>query len=274
MAFTADDFIVEEDNVVIVSRDGWLKRQKEVRDLSTTRLREGDAVLAVLPGSTRSTIVLFTNLGVAYTSRIADVPASTGYGEPVQMLFKLRDGERVIAAFSLDARVIGRIAARKEGEVPPVHALAVTSDGYSLRCSFESFVEPSTRAGRRYARPSQSVEVVGVARVTGDEVVIAATRDARAMLCRSDEVNYLSGPGKGVILIKLASEDHVLGFIASRGDRDLMRVETSRGSEQTISTTKYDVTGRGGKGRELLQLGQFLRVIPTDVENPEPLDPN
>src|SRR5688500_16266587 len=38
--FTADDFIVEEDNVVIVSRDGWVKRQKEVRDLSTTRLRE------------------------------------------------------------------------------------------------------------------------------------------------------------------------------------------------------------------------------------------
>ena len=40
--FSADDFIVEEDNVVIVSRDGWVKRQKEVRDLSTTRLREGD----------------------------------------------------------------------------------------------------------------------------------------------------------------------------------------------------------------------------------------
>ena len=31
VSFTADDFIVEEDNVVIVSRDGWLKRQKEVR---------------------------------------------------------------------------------------------------------------------------------------------------------------------------------------------------------------------------------------------------
>jgi DNA gyrase subunit A len=34
-----DDFIVDEDNVVIVSRDGWVKRQKDVKDLSTTRLR-------------------------------------------------------------------------------------------------------------------------------------------------------------------------------------------------------------------------------------------
>ena len=52
--YTAEDFIVEEDNVVIVSRDGWVKRQKEVKDLATTRLREGDSVLAVLAGSTRA----------------------------------------------------------------------------------------------------------------------------------------------------------------------------------------------------------------------------
>ncbi|HMI90152.1 MAG TPA: DNA topoisomerase (ATP-hydrolyzing), partial [Polyangiales bacterium] len=52
--YTADDFIVEEDNVIIVSRDGWVKRQKDVKDLSTTRLREGDAVLAAFAGSTRA----------------------------------------------------------------------------------------------------------------------------------------------------------------------------------------------------------------------------
>ena len=56
-----------------------------------------------------------------------------------------------------------------------MHALAVTSDGYSLRFGLEPFVEPSTRAGRRYARPSEGVEVVGVAKITGDEIVIAAT---------------------------------------------------------------------------------------------------
>ena len=284
VAFTADDFIVEEDNVVIVSRDGWVKRQKEVRDLASTRLREGDSVLAVLPGSTRASVAFFTNFGVAYTARIVDVPASTGYGEPVQKLFKLRDAERVIAAFSLDPRVAGQItpvpAARgrkvaagdADVEIPPVHAVAVTSDGYSLRFSLEPFVEPSTRAGRRYARPAEGMEVVGVARVTGSETVIAATQEARAILCPVGEINFLSGPGKGVILIKLhAGDDRVIGFVASSSDRDLLRVETSRGAEQTISTAKYEVTGRGGKGRELLQRGQFTRVIPNDIEAPPPL---
>ena len=56
--------------------------------------------------------------------------------------------------------------------------------------------------------------------------------------------------------------DRLLGFIASKGDRDLMVVETSRGAEQTVSTAKYEVTSRGGKGRELLQRGSFTRVVP------------
>ena len=269
--YTAEDFIIEEDNVVIVSRDGWIKRQKEVKDLSTTRLREGDAVLAVAQGSTRASVGFFSNFGAAYSVRIADVPASTGYGEPIQRLFKLKDGERIVAAFSLDPRVAGAIAAKKEGAEPPVHAVAVTSDGYSLRFSLEAFVEPSTRAGRRYARVADGAEVVGVARLTGGEILIAATREARAMLTRATEVNYLSGPGRGVILIKLDADDRVLGFIASSGDRDLMTVETSRGAEQTISTTKYGVTGRGGKGRELLQRGQFTKVVPVTPEAPPPL---
>jgi DNA gyrase subunit A len=275
--YSAEDFIVEEDNVVIVSRDGWVKRQKEVKDIATTRLREGDAVLAVGQGSTRATVVFFSNFGVAYSVRIADVPASTGYGEPIQRLFKLKDGERIVAAVSLDPRVAGAIAATRrpgssEPGEPKVHAVAVTSDGYSLRFSFEPFVEPSTRSGRRYARTAEGAEVVGVSRLTGGEILIAATREARAILTKADEVNFLSGPGRGVILIKLDKKtDRVLGFIASSGDRDLMTVETTRGAEQTISTAKYEVTGRGGKGRELLQRGQFTKVVPVIPEAPPAL---
>jgi DNA gyrase subunit A len=270
---SADAFIVEEDSVVVVSRDGWVKRQKEVRDLTTTRLREGDEVLAALAGSTRATIVFFTNFGVAYSARFVDVPASTGYGEPIQRLFKFRDGERVVAALSLDPRVTKDILPRREGQVPKTHAVAVSSDGYGLRFGLDGFAEPSTRAGRRFARPAGGAEVVGVQAVTGDEILIVATQEARAVLCRVDEVNYLSGPGKGVIVIKLQKdEDRVLGFVASTGDRDLLTVETSRGAEQTISTAKYEITGRGGKGRELLQRGQFTRVVPSLPEPPPSLE--
>ena len=104
--------------------------------------------------------------------------------------------------------------------------------------------------------------------MNGDEVLIAATRQGRAILCQAREVNFLSGPGKGVRLIKLRDNDQVLGFVASTGARDLLTVETDRGSTQNISTAKYEVVGRGGKGRELTQRGGFTRVVPRPVTVP------
>src|SRR5262249_47475194 len=265
-AYTADDFIVDEDNVVIVSRDGWVKRQKEVKDLSTSRLREGDSILAAFNGSTRATCVFFSNFGVAYTCRFIDVPASTGYGEPIQKQFKLKDGEKIVGAMSLDPRVVGVVAppAPKKGadapaEPAPVHAVAVSADGYSLRFNLDSFIEPSTRAGRKFARPAKGSEIVGVAKLVGGEILIAATAEGRGLLAKAEEINFLSGPGKGVMLIKLGKEDRVLGFIASSGDRDLLTVETTRGAEQTISTAKYSITGRAGKRKDVRQRGGIER---------------
>ena len=154
--YTADDFIVDEDNVVIVSRDGWVKRQKEVKDLgddAPARRRRGAG------GGRRAArarrCVFFTNFGAAYTCRIIDVPASTGYGEPIQRLFKFKDGERIVAALSLDPRVGRRRSRRRrKGTPPPVHALAVTSDGYSLRFGLEPLrrAEHARRAALRAAR--------------------------------------------------------------------------------------------------------------------------
>src|SRR5688500_8083964 len=95
--YTAEDFIVAEDNHVLVTADGWVKRQKEINP-ETTRLREGDRILSLVAGSTRAPITFFSNYGTAYTCRIIDIPATTGYGEPIQKLFKPKDGERVVAA--------------------------------------------------------------------------------------------------------------------------------------------------------------------------------
>ena len=205
--FTADDFIVEEDNVVIVSRDGWVKRQKEVRDLSTTRLREGDSVLAVLPGSTRATVVFFTNFGAAYTvahHRRAGLHRLRRAGAEAVQAARRRAGDRRVQPRPARGRrhqERGRKASRRQ-----VHAIAVTSDGYSLRFGLEPFVEaeharrPAVRAAGRGGRGRRRRQDHAATRRS------SPPRGTRARSsCQADEVNYLSGPGKGVILIKLAS---------------------------------------------------------------------
>jgi DNA gyrase subunit A len=150
--------------------------------------------------------------------------------------------------------------------------LAVSSNGYSLRFSVEPFAQPSTRAGRKFARVSSGAQVVGVALISGKEAVVAATRRARAMLCKAKEVNFLAGPGKGVLLIKLGKDDRVIGFIAAKSERDKLTVETDRGGTQTISTARYALISRGGKGREILKRGNLVAVVPEELAAPAPFE--
>src|SRR5437867_3087213 len=84
LTYDPEAYIVHEEATVLLSRDGWLKRVREVKDPSATRLREGDALAAMLPGTTRDRLVLYSTTGTMYVLRVADVPATTGYGEPVQ----------------------------------------------------------------------------------------------------------------------------------------------------------------------------------------------
>src|SRR5258708_7913087 len=133
----------------------------------------------------------------------------------------------------------GARAAKKEGAEARVHAVAVTSDGYSLRFSLEPFVEPSTRSGRRYARTAEGAEVVGVARLTGGEILIAATREARAILTKADEGNFLSGPGRGVVLIRLSpKDDRAVGFISTSGHGDRWTAKTTAARGQTTGRAR------------------------------------
>ncbi|MEZ6096913.1 MAG: DNA topoisomerase (ATP-hydrolyzing) [Pirellulaceae bacterium] len=272
--FTADDFIVAEDCAILITTDGWVKRQKQITDPGKSRLREGDQVLACVAGSTRSVVAFFSSLGVCYSARMVDIPASTGYGEPIQKLFKLKDGERIVACISLDPRVIGNIEEdpKKPEYCPEVHGFAAASNGFALRFCLAPFAEPSTRSGRRYARVATGAEMISVATVHGTETILAVTADCRAMVCPCDEVNYLSGPGKGVMLIKLAKTDRLIGFKPSTGDRDLLQVETNRGAKKTISTAKYRVTSRGGKGIEIQKNGKISQVVSPPPDAPPPLE--
>ena len=271
--YTAEDFIVAEDCHVLITRDGWVKRQKQIVDPSKSRLRQGDSVLAVVAGSTRATIGFFSSYGFCYTARFIDIPASTGFGDPIQKLFRLKDGEKIVATVSFDPRLYSLVPP-DENHYPADFGIAAASNGFALLFSCAPLVEPSTRNGRRFARVSTGHQIVGV-QVIDDtyETVLAISRECRAMVCPTQEINFLSGPGKGVTLIKLSKTDRLIGFKASTGDRDLLVVETNRGAQKTISTAKYRVTGRGGKGIEIQKNGKIARIVHPPPTSPPELAP-
>jgi DNA gyrase subunit A len=114
--------------------------------------------------------------------------------------------------------------------------------------------------------------VVSAALIRGGEKVIAASTEGRALVTKVDEVNYLSGPGRGVVLMKIGEGERLLAAKVAVGNDDTLRVRTSMGGEQKISADRYETTSRGGKGKEVIKRGSFAEVIMEDVESPAPLE--
>jgi DNA gyrase subunit A len=258
--FVAEDFIVDEEVTVVLSRDGWLKRVREVKDLSATRLREGDVVLAALRGSTKDSLAIFSNLGSCYVIRINDVPASTGYGEPVQKLLNFRDGERVVAGLVTSGNGPSAVPAA-------TLAIALTRKGFGFRFNLDPHRELSTRAGRRFAKPAEGDEVVGVLPVAPKDILCVVTAEARALVCAAAEAAELANAGRGVTIIKVGDDDEVIGFALGKPkEQDVLIAELESGKKIAVGPGRYHVSGRGGRGHVLARKARVVRVhVPVEA---------
>ncbi len=278
LEYTAEDYIIDEDVYVIVSRDGWVKRQGSYTSVDTIRVRDGDEIGWVLGGSTRATVGFFTNHGKAYTTRIDELPSTTGYGDPVQKLFDFDDGERIVGVVCFDERVLPR--PQPDPEVEPElfengtpdeeelepYIVAISQQGQAVRFTIDGYTDPSTRTGRTFMKLEAGDEVLMVEDAAGDENVCLASRNGHVLIFPVHQVSVYKGAAKGVIAIRLEENDRVLGATLSNAARDGLEVETNRGRREIVRTTKFDVSNRGNKGRLIIKRGHLAEVLHEPVE--------
>ena len=194
--------------------------------------REGDAVTHVLPGSTKEKVIFFTNRGSGYVIKINDIAATTGYGDPAQKYFKFGDGERIVAAMTLDPRAM-------------VAADPARGDAQGLRPAVrDARRTPRSRPRPAGATPSRARATRSSAwcRATTATSSVAATRDGHVLHCKADEIAKLEGPGRGVTVIKTDDDDMVIGFIAGAQERP------ARASRPRRAARTYRHAGRSEAG--------------------------
>ena len=277
--YTEEHYIVKEDVYVIVTRDGWVKRQRSYTDLDNIRVRDGDELGWVLPGSTRATVAFFTNFGKAYTARIDELQSTSGYGEPIQKLFDFSNKERVVGVTSMDERVLPRPVAEPEAspelfeangngkeEADGPLAVAVTAQGQTVRFSLSAYAETSTKSGRLFMRPGSKDEVIGVQPTAGDENMCIASREGYVLIFPVHQIPVYKNAAKGVIAMRLGKDDRILGFTLATAARQGLEVETSRGRREVVRTTKFDVSNRGNRGRQIIKRGRLTRVVSVPEE--------
>ncbi|HRA87344.1 MAG TPA: DNA topoisomerase 4 subunit A [Planctomycetaceae bacterium] len=257
-------YIVRENTNVVVTKEGWIKRVGQLSNVSKTRVREGDSVLTVVPGSTLDHAVFFCNDGIAYTLPIDQLPVSSGYGEPLAKRAKMKDGVSVVAALPTDTRFVASLD--EVGDGVGLTLFIATKGGQVMRLPFEAFRTPSTKAGRKFCRLGKTDQIVYIDLVREAETVFIASKKARILHFAIEDVPVLGGAGKGVRGIKLEAGDEVLGVVQMSRPSDAMRVKNDNDNILSFGQTKYQVTSRGGRGVKTSSRTGFVELIQPDIQ--------
>jgi DNA gyrase subunit A len=236
--YVAEDFVEHEACYVIVSRNGWARRIKSEPSESQLRFKEGDSLLQVIPSDTSEHIAFFSSAGKMYVIRAHDLPQTTGFGDPVQTIFKFGDGERLIASDHFPNIKDGGSA---EGEL-----LAIMENGAGLRIS-RDMVGETTRSGRRYANVKGDNAVYDV--IAADRpLVYIAHNGGKGLLFKLKEIPLLAGPGAGVRMIKLKKGDRIIG-VKNVSKKDSLRLVFDKGRDVIIKVKDAEPGRRATAGR-------------------------
>ncbi len=271
--FDPEAYILKENSNVVLTRDGWIKRVGRLAAIESTRVREGDEVIAVAPGSTLDHVIFFADDGTAYTMRINEVPASSGYGEPLAKFFRLDDQVKIVNAVTTDERFTPPEAPppkpKKKGEDPDPpgpYLLVATAQGQTLRTPLAPFRTASTKVGRMYARLNEDDRVVLAAVIKDEESIFLASAQGHVIHFPIEQINILAGVGKGVMGIKLADDDTCLGGALISERNPALITVTANGKTLEFRAGKYELTSRAGKGFEAVKRTTFVRVVPPPIE--------
>ncbi len=257
--FSQEDFIVYEDVTVIMTKMGWIRRVKTVGE--NLRFKEGDELLALLPANTRDNIAVFSSAGKVYVIKAFDLPSGSGFGEPVQSMFKFGDGERPVTAMNLTtvfAGTPGETGTDKQPELAlapkEVTALTVSGLGVGFKFDLGQFNSVTTRAGKKFAGIKAGDSIMGVD-ILDLPNVLFLTNEGKAVVVAAKDIPLLSGAGKGVKLVNVKKGEVTLFRPVRKGEQ--VKVVDEKGKEKTIDLKAYGVMTRGSVGLKAVKAVKF-----------------
>jgi len=278
MEYRAEDFIEHEFTHVIVSRDGWMRRVKNITRPETLRFKTGDGLLAWIPMNTADLVCFFTSVGKVYCIQALEIAQTTGFGDPVQSMFRFADKERVVSVMGMTTGPTGGgkkaandapasnnapVAKGQRGlfdrldskavqgvygqiTAPGKELLLVTENGMGFRFASDT-LGVTNRNGRKLANCKGDDAALGVS-VADKPLLFTLSSDGRGLLCDVGKISLLSGPGSGVRLMKLKPGARLLGYklVGLKGSVTLTYVT---GKDDTIKVRDLEKGARGSVGR-------------------------
>ncbi|MBW2599965.1 MAG: DNA gyrase subunit A [Deltaproteobacteria bacterium] len=220
-----EDMIVEEDMVVTISHQNYIKRNPVSLYRSQHRggrgkvgmgTKEDDFLERMFIASTHSHILFFTNLGRVYWLKIYQIPQAgrAAKGKAIVNLIGISKDEKITAVLPVKEFVEGKFV------------IMATRRGIIKKTDLIAYSNPRT-GGIIALTLDEGDELIDVKLTNGDQDIFLGARKGNAIRFNEKNVRAIGRTARGVTGIRMAPDDEVVGMEVSRGGKGIINLKTT-----------------------------------------------
>ncbi len=249
--FNMEDLVPNEETVVMMTRDGYIKRLepdtfkvqarggKGVMGLTT---KEEDTVEFMFTSQTHNDVLFFTTKGRAFQLKVYEIPQASrvAKGTPVVNFLQLIGGEQISSILPLDKAVFSK------------YLFFATEKGLVKKVELAAFSNVR-RSGLIAIKIKDDDKLIWVKPTSGSDHIQLVTANGQAINFKETDVRDMGRGAAGVHGIRLHKDDKVIGIGIAKTDKEKKRnyqilTIMAHGFGKRTELSSYKVQGRGGSG--------------------------
>ena len=264
-----EDLIPEEDRVVTLSREGYIKAQpltdyqaqrRGGRGKSATQLKDEDFVETLVVASSHDYMLCFSNQGQLYWAKVYTLPlAGRGSrGRPINNLLPLAEGEKITAMLGV----------REFSD--NYFVFMATEMGTVKKTALSNFSRPRVN-GIRAVELNEGDQLIGVVLTDGTREIMMFSDEGKAVRFNEENVRAMGRSARGVRGMMLKPKQKVVSLIVVENDQVDILTATEHGYGKRTSVTEYRFASRGAQGVMSIQTSErngkvvgAIQVVATD----------
>lgn len=243
--FNAEDLIIDDDVVVTITQNGFIKRTLE--STYRTQRRKGigvngmtmyddDFIRHLHLTKNKDTLLFFTDKGKVYEKKVYEIPEAlaSSRGQNVRIFLDLEKDERIQAVYSIR-------------EFSDEQFIAfVTKKGWVKKSKLSDYAN-IRQNGIKAITLNDDDRLIGVQLTNGKRNITLVTKKGMSITFEESSVKSVGRTGKGVKGISLSKQDEVVSFAILENDADIF-IATNQGYGKRTPISEFRVQKRAGKG--------------------------
>lgn len=263
-----EDFIEDENVVITISHEGYIKRTPLTEYRTQGRggkgaigsnSRDEDFIEHIFVASNHNYLLFFTDKGKCYWLRVFEIPegSRTSKGRAIQNIINIEKDEKIKAYIKV-------VNLKDQEYLENNFIIMCTKKGTIKKTTLEAYSRPRSN-GINAININEGDELLEASLTTGNSEIVMALRSGRAIRFNESTVRPMGRTATGVRGISLAHDkDEVVGMISIDSPESTVLVVSEKGYGKRTDIEDYRVTNRGGKGVKTINItdktGQLVAI--------------